>query len=130
MLFRIFFFLTIGLLLANFAKSQDLKTSKNVAREQKRDAQEHEISTVDSIYIQTQGNSNFIKINDKTFQNIKTIMVKDSVSGTLIQKGGKNSINVSVNNVEGSSITVRQSGQNNQATIKQSTKNERQKDDQ
>ncbi|WP_143156039.1 hypothetical protein [Cyclobacterium lianum] len=107
-----------------------MKNSKNAAGEQKRDAQEHQRSSVDSIYIQTQGNSNFIEFNDKTFQNIKTIMVKDSVSGTLIQKGGKNSINVSVKNRKGSSIIVRQSGQNNRATIRQNSGVERKQGDQ
>ncbi|MEX2513444.1 MAG: hypothetical protein WD398_11105 [Cyclobacteriaceae bacterium] len=77
---------------------------------------------IDSVFINTSGKSNYIKINNDKFQNTDSLYLLGN-QGKLIQTGKKNIINISTHkNPEGSKVEVKQTGSNNKVTIRQNSK--------
>jgi hypothetical protein len=108
----LYFFFSLGFIY--YVKSQDTTNTKYMPK----------TVQMDSIYILTSGDSSYIKINNKVFDNIESQHInRNKTNGSLRQKGEKNIIKVEVGeNNKGSNVSVQQTGQGNKVTIRQNSR--------
>lgn len=119
---RIYFIFIISLTFLGSGNSQNLTSSTQKYITTDSSSNKCQIMPIDSVFINTSGKSNYIKINNDKFQNTDSLYLLGN-QGKLIQTGKKNIINISTHkNPEGSKVEVKQTGSNNKVTIRQNSK--------